>query len=140
MLVNTLRKSLLATVAALSILPALAQVAQAQSNDDVYGAIAYSQSTGVYTSALGSSEKEAENQAYYDCQQKSGADDCKVPLWFKNAWGAIAVGSNGAYGTGWGYDKNNPEHGRDIAGQYALETCNKYGGTDCQVIYSTEAR
>ncbi len=40
MLANTFKKSLLAVAAALSILPGLAQVAQAQSNNDLFGAIA----------------------------------------------------------------------------------------------------
>ncbi|MFN6567358.1 DUF4189 domain-containing protein [Dendronalium sp. ChiSLP03b] len=140
MLANRLQKTFFAAATALSILPGLPQVAQAQSSSDVFGAIAYSRSTKVYASATGLSRQEAERGALYNCQQQSRAKDCSVPLWFKNAWGALAVGSNGAYGTGWGYDTNNPRKGRAIAGRYALQTCKNYGGVNCRVIFTKEAR
>ncbi|MBE9036703.1 DUF4189 domain-containing protein [aff. Roholtiella sp. LEGE 12411] len=140
MLASTLQKSLLAAATVLSFLPGMIKVAQAQSTSDLFGAIAYSHSTGVYTSVTGSSRQQAERSAFYNCQQQSRANDCSVPLWFKNAWGALAVGSNGAYGTGWGYDTNHPKKGRTIAGRYAVQTCQKYGGINCRVIFTTEAR
>jgi hypothetical protein len=140
MLANTIKKSLLAVATALSILPGLAQVAQAQSKPDLFGAIGYSPSTRVTTGATGLSRQEAERSAIYNCQQQSQAKDCSVPLWFKNAWGAIAGGSNGAYGTGWGYDTNHPGKGRSIAARYAIQTCQNYGGVNCRVIFTREAR
>ncbi|MBW4612513.1 MAG: DUF4189 domain-containing protein [Desmonostoc vinosum HA7617-LM4] len=140
MLANTFKKGLLAAATALSFLPGMTQVAQAQPAPDVYGAIAYSQSTGVYTSAISLSREEAEHIALYDCTRQSRTDDCSVPLWFKNAWGALAVGSNGAYGTGWGYDIRDPRRGKLIAGRYALQTCQDYGGVNCRVIFAREAR
>lgn len=139
MLANKLQKTLLAAATVLATLPGFAQTAQA-GTPDVYGAIAYSQSTGVYTSAIGSKHEDAERGALYYCQQQSRANDCKVPVWFKNAWGALAVGSNGAYGSGWGYDTAYPSKGRAIAGRYAVQTCRKYGGVNCRVVYSREAR
>ncbi|MCF4969241.1 DUF4189 domain-containing protein [Nostoc sp. CMAA1605] len=139
MLANTLQKTLLATATVLATLPGLTQVAQAQSRD-VFGAIAYSQSTGVYTSVTASSRQEAERRALAHCRRKSRAGDCSVPVWFKNAWGALAVGSNGAFGSGWGYDTNNPKRGRTIAGQYAVQTCRQYGGVNCRVVHTREAR
>ncbi|BAZ50940.1 hypothetical protein NIES4103_35630 [Nostoc sp. NIES-4103] len=140
MLANTLQKTLLAAATALAILPGLTEVAQAQSTPDLYGAIAYSSSTKVYASATGSSRQAAERGALYNCKQQSRAQDCSVPLWFKNAWGALAVGSNGAYGTGWGYDTTQPRKGRAIAARYALQTCKNYGGVNCRVVFTTEAR
>ncbi|MBW4561729.1 MAG: DUF4189 domain-containing protein [Mojavia pulchra JT2-VF2] len=140
MLANTLKKSFLAAATLLSILPGLTQVAQAQSTPDLFGAIAYSPSTRVSSSATGLSREEAERGALYNCQQKSQAKDCSVPLWFKNAWGALAIGSNGAYGTGWGYDTTRPARGKSIASRYALQTCKNYGGVNCRIIFTKEAR
>jgi serine/threonine-protein kinase len=140
MLAKSLQKGLLVAATLLSVLPGFTQVAQAESTPDLFGAIAYSSSTGVYTSATGLSRKEAERGALSSCQRQSRASDCSVPLWFKNAWGALAVGSNGAYGAGWGYDTNYPARGRSIAGRYALQTCQKYGGVNCRVIFTKEAR
>ncbi len=139
MLASTLQKTLLAAATALSILPGLTQVAQAQPSSDLFGAISYSPSTKVYSSATGLSRQEAEQSALYSCRQQSRAKDCTVPLWFKNAWGALAVGSNGAYGTGWGYDTNHPGRGKSIAARYAVQTCKNYGGVNCRVIFTREA-
>ncbi|HIK05783.1 MAG TPA: DUF4189 domain-containing protein [Trichormus sp. M33_DOE_039] len=139
MFANTLQKTLLATATLLATLPGFTQIAQAQ-NRDLFGAIAYSQSTGVYTSATAVSRQEAERRAFAHCQRTSRASDCSVPLWFKNAWGALAVGSNGAYGSGWGYDTNNPGRGRTIAARYALQTCKQYGGVNCRIVHTREAR
>ncbi|MBW4556840.1 MAG: DUF4189 domain-containing protein [Trichormus sp. ATA11-4-KO1] len=109
-------------------------------SDDLFGAISYSSLTGIYGLATRLSQADAEMAALNDCQQKSGANDCLVPLWFKNSWGALAVGSNGAYGTGWGANVDHPQAGKELAEQYALQTCEQYGGVNCQVIISTEAR
>ena len=78
-----------------------------------FGAIAYSPSTGVHglSNDLGSQE-EAEKAALNSCAQR--ARDCKVPLWFRNACGALAVGPNG-FGTGWGVDQG-------VAESYALKS------------------
>ena len=82
-----------------------------------FGAIAYSPSTGVHglSNDLGSQE-EAEKAALSSCAQR--ARDCKVPLWFRNACGALAVGPNG-FGTGWGVDQG-------VAESYALKSCAQY--------------
>jgi hypothetical protein len=88
-----------------------------------FGAIAYSPATGVnaFVRDYGSRE-EAEKAALDSCRQRAG--DCTVPLWFRNACGALAVGPNG-YGTGWGVDQG-------IAESYALQTCAKYS-KNCSV-------
>lgn len=84
---------------------------------DNYGAIAYSQSTGSMGWSYDyASRRQAEDVALQNCRQH--ASDCHVPLWFRNACGAIAVGENG-FGTGWGTD-------RGLAESYALDTCRKY--------------
>jgi hypothetical protein len=47
-----------------------------------------------------------------------------VPIWFRDACGALAVGSGG-YGAGWGTS-------RSLAEGYALRTCRKHS-SDCAV-------
>jgi hypothetical protein len=82
-----------------------------------YGAIAYSPATGVHALTTDhATQEEAERAALASCAQR--ARDCKVPLWFRNACGALAVGPNG-YGTGWGVDQG-------LAESFALQTCAKY--------------
>ena len=84
---------------------------------DNYGAIAYSPSTKAYGWSYDyPSRGAAENEALSGCRRQ--ADDCTVPLWFRNACGALAIGSDG-YGTGWGTD-------RGIAEQQALGVCRRY--------------
>ena len=82
-----------------------------------YGAIAYSPSNG----ALGwgydyPSREDAEKIALTNCRKY--AADCVVPVWFRNACGAVATGPSG-YGSGWGVS-------RELAEQYALESCRKH--------------
>ncbi|MCC5636713.1 DUF4189 domain-containing protein [Nostoc sp. CHAB 5844] len=127
------KKSLLTAIAVVSILPVITQTAQAGSTRNVFGAIAYSSSTQVYSSGIAKTKQAAVNAALNNCRRESRAKDCTVPLWFKNAWGALAVGSDGSYGTGWGTDQS-------LAERFAVETCEKYGGEDCQVVFIKQAR
>ena len=84
---------------------------------DYYGAIAYSPSTKAYGFSYDyPSRGAAENEALSRC--RSQASDCTVPLRFRNACGALAIGSDG-YGTGWGTD-------RGIAEQYAIRVCRQH--------------
>jgi serine/threonine-protein kinase len=95
----------------------LALAAQDAAARDQYGAIAYSSSTGATGWAYNHrSRGAAEGAALANCRQH--ASDCTVPVWFRNACGAIAVGFDG-YGTGWG---NN----RQLAESYALKTCRDF--------------
>ena len=48
-----------------------------------------------------------------------------MPVWFRNACGALAVGADG-YGSGWGSSRKSAE------GQ-ALQSCRRYSG-GCAVI------
>jgi hypothetical protein len=94
--------------------------ATAQNN---YGAIAYSPSTGAHGwSTDYPSRGEAETVALQNCGKHAG--DCTVPIWFRNACGALAVGSGG-YGSGWGTS-------RQLAENYARQTCRKFTG-NCQI-------
>jgi hypothetical protein len=80
---------------------------------DMYGAIAYSSSTGRYGYSYdGGSRSEAEDYA----RSKCGRGDCAIKVWFKNACGALAVGRRG--GAGWGWSSS-----RESAESVALNEC-----------------
>jgi hypothetical protein len=88
-----------------------------------YGAIAYSPSTKAYGWSYDyPSRSAAESQALSNCRKQ--ANDCIVPLWFRNACGALAIGSNG-YGTAWATDRSGAEH-------QALVVCRRFT-MDCAV-------
>jgi len=68
---------------------------------DLYGAIAYSPSTGAHGYSFDyGSRASAERKALSSCRKY--ARDCRVPLWFRNSCGALAVGNGGGWGTAWG--------------------------------------
>ncbi len=78
-------------VADFSLYPAEAQA------QDMYGAIAYSSSTGRYGYSYDwGSRSEAEDYARSQC----GRSDCAIKVWFKNACGALAVGQTRRTGLG----------------------------------------
>ena len=88
-----------------------------------YGAIAYSPSTKAYGWSYDySSRSAAENEALSGCRKH--ASDCIVPVWFRNACGALAIGSNG-YGTGWATE-------RSAAESQAMVVCRRHT-MDCAV-------
>lgn len=92
---------------------------------DLYGAIAYSQSTRYHAWATDfNSQNEAENAAMNECY--NNASDCKVALWFMNACGALAVGSDGGWGSNWG---NNYKQSQNKA----IAQCQTVSG-GCQVV------
>ncbi|MBD2497690.1 DUF4189 domain-containing protein [Nostoc sp. FACHB-280] len=133
MLKASLKKGLLTAIAVVSILPVITSTAEAGSAKNVFGAISYSPSTRTYSSGIAKTKQAAINASLNKCRSQSGAKDCTTPLWFKNAWGALAVGSDGSYGTGWGTNQS-------LAEKYAIETCEKYGGQSCQVVLIKQAR
>ena len=88
-----------------------------------YGAIAYSPSTKAYGWSYDyPSRGAAESAALANCGKQ--ANDCIVPLWFRNACGALAIGSNG-YGTAWASQRSSAEN-------QALAVCRR-NTMDCAV-------
>jgi Domain of unknown function (DUF4189) len=110
----------LAVVAQAAILAPTAAVAR-----DYYGAIAYSQSTRAHGYSLDyRSRAGAEQKAYIECSKH--AADCSIAVWFRNACGALAVGDDGGYGSGW--------HGtREGAENNAIKSCSGVS-SGCRVI------
>jgi len=92
---------------------------------DYYGAIAYSKTTRsvgyVYDM---DTQDEAESAALIACSDL--ADDCEPINWFRNACGALAVSSEGAWGTSWGEDEGTAE-------KKALDGCGQYA-KDLQIV------
>jgi serine/threonine-protein kinase len=93
---------------------------------EYYGAIAYSPSTRAYGWAYDyASRGGAKERALAQCQRHADANDCVVPVWFRNACGALAIGADG-YGTGWGVS-------RKLAESYAIQSCGRYSD-GCSVV------
>ncbi len=91
---------------------------------DYYGAIAYSPSNGARGWSYDYATRgAAEQRAQSECAQHGSG--CKVILWFRNACGALAIGSNG-YGSGWGSDEG-------LADQWAIKTCSQHT-SNCKVV------
>ncbi len=92
---------------------------------DYYGAIAYSPSTGAHgwSNDYGS-RSGAESAALSNCRRH--ASDCVVPIWFRNACGALAVASGGGYGSGWGTS-------RGLAERYAMRSC-RGQNSSCSIL------
>ena len=107
---------------AVVLLLACSGVAEAR---DYYGAIAYSKTMRVqgYVYDL-ASQDEAESAALISCSDL--AADCEPLIWFRNACGALAVSSEGAYGATWGEDEATAE-------KKALASCAEYA-KDCQIV------
>ena len=102
---------------------AAAQTTGYSGAQDFFGAIAYSPSTGAHGWSFDyRSRAEAESVALTNCGKH--ASDCTVPIWFRNACGALAVGPKG-YGSGWGTSQK-------IAEGYALQVCAKHS-TGCTI-------
>lgn len=81
-----------------------------------FGAIAYSRSAGAYGwSNDYPSQDAAQSLALENCRKH--ASDCSIVLWYSNACGALAVGSN-AYGSAWGVDQPTAE-------REALQRCSQ---------------
>ena len=117
----------LSAISALLAVPMVLTAGVSAQAQDLYGAIARSRSTGDkgYASNY-RSRTAAENAALSQCRRVSGAWDCTVLLWFRNACGSIAESRNGGAGTGWG---TTPR----LAERYALESCNTVG-SGCRVL------
>jgi hypothetical protein len=89
---------------------------------DYYGAIAFSKDDGAYGFSTDyDSRAGAEEEAQSEC-----GDGCEVVLWFKNARGALAVGADRGYGTGWARSRGEAE-------SIAMSEC-KNNSTNCSVL------
>ena len=113
---------LVRVVSAAVFLLALSGLAEAR---DYYGAIAYSKTTRAvgYVYDM-ETQDEAESAALIACSDL--APDCEPVNWFRNACGALAVSSDGAWGTSWGEDEARAE-------KKALAGCGQYA-KDCQIV------
>jgi hypothetical protein len=85
------------------------------SSSDLYAAIAYSPSTGNYASTTKAGSQE---EAQTACLNACNADDAVVVTWCKNAFCALAVGSDGSYGAAWANTQADAE-------SQALAACNQ---------------
>ncbi len=88
---------------------------------DYYGAIAYSPSTHLYGYSYDHEYRSAAEDA---AMNYCGQGDCSVAIWFRNACGALAIGSSG-YGSGWGSNRSRAE-------AEALNSCRGYSD-NCQI-------
>ena len=101
---------------------ALAIVPSTASQNDYWGALAYSNATGRYGFAYDySTQAQAINVAVEKCR----ASDCRGVVWFHNGCGAFARG-NRAWG--WAIGDSRAE-----AEERALAECRKHGG-NCRGI------
>lgn len=113
----------LAALTAAAILASCVSFTEARA--DYYGAIAYSPRSGaVGWSYDHPSRRRAERVAMGNCRGYAG--DCRVVTYFVNACGAVARGSNGAWGADWGDDRYSAESN-------ALEACYNHGD-NCRVV------
>ena len=93
-----------------------------------YGAIARSDSGTLGVSSGLADADAAAIAAVRDCQSNENAMvACPVIVDFHNACGAVAAGTDGSWGSDWGYDAAE-------AGAKAIAVCRSYGGQDCQVV------
>ncbi len=114
-------------VTAILAIPLVLTVSAPAQAQNFYGAIARSRSTGNKGYASGYRSREAaESAALRECRRVSGAWDCTVLLWFRNACGSIAESRDGGAGTGWGRTPT-------VAERYALDSCRNVGG-GCRVV------
>lgn len=89
-----------------------------------FGAIAISPSSKAMGWSFNYNSKWKANQVALNKCRKY-ASDCKIGVWFRNACGAVAVGTNGGWGAHWGNSVKS-------AKWKAKKTCRKYDSY-CQV-------
>ncbi len=120
---NFVSGKLAAIMVVLFSLTMSASVAQAR---DYYGAISYSQVTGAhgYSYDYGN-QAAAQNRAVNECIG-AGGTDCVVSTWFRNACGALAVGTGNGWGSHWGNNRNGAEYN-------AMQACNR-NARNCQIV------
>ena len=108
----------LAALGAVAIAVTLAGPGVASANN--FGAIAYSPNTGSHGYSYDyPSRGQAEGHALAECRKYAG--DCRVAIWFRNACGALAIGNNGGWGSGWGDSRQRAEY-------EAINSCRQHAG------------
>lgn len=91
---------------------------------DNYGAIAFSPSSGAHGYSYDfSSRRQAETRAMNECRSRGRG--CQIAVWYVNACGAVATGSNG-WGSAWAGS-------RQAAERRAVQECSGYT-RNCQVL------
>lgn len=105
------------TMAILAGSAVTAGAATAQAGGDLYGAIAYSDGTGIAAAATNFGDsRSADTAARGNC----GRGDCRVVLDFHNGCGALAQGADHRVSAGWGPTKVEAEQrARDFLGPSA---------------------
>jgi serine/threonine protein kinase len=94
---------------------------------DLYGSIARSRNTQDKGYSWNfSTQTEAEQEALKQCASVSGAMDCAIMVWFRNACGSIAESIEGGAGAGWGVNE-------ELAEMEALKSCSTVG-TGCSIV------
>jgi hypothetical protein len=93
----------------------------------LYGAIAYSPSTGVWgTAARHGSQAAAIQRALHECRNRGGADCTSEPLWFRSP-------SCGALAGGQGKWALSHAGSREGANRSAIAACQQRGSAPCAV-------
>ncbi|MFN9058444.1 MAG: DUF4189 domain-containing protein [Pseudanabaena sp.] len=114
-------------IAAAVIIPTISVGVLEASAQDRYGAIARSPSTQDKGYSWNyQTLADAENRAISECESISGAGDCEVLIWTRNACMSISEGSNGEAGTAWSNSRRQAE-------SKARQVCRDYDGVDCRV-------
>lgn len=104
-----------------------------------YGAISYSPVDRLYGISTKAVELEAaEQEADGNCAVIAGGRHCRVVISYRNACGALAIASNGA----WGADSAITTRGELMRGMSeafakARAQCQARGGVDCQLEQAT---
>ncbi|MEE3716539.1 DUF4189 domain-containing protein [Tumidithrix elongata RA019] len=115
-------------IAATVVLPLVLSGGMDAYAQNSFGAIARSRSTQDKGYAWNySSRAAAERSAISQCESLSGAGDCRILIWVRNACMSISEASNGAAGTAWSANAGAAEEKAD-------EVCRDYGGRNCSTV------
>jgi serine/threonine-protein kinase len=112
-----------------AVVVALAGPASGQQQAPLFGAIAYAPKTrAIGVAADNVSQAEAESVALQNCRSISTDDpaDCRNIMWVRSACAALAVGTDGGWGTSWGVDRATAE-------RKAIDVCAK-NSSSCEVV------
>ena len=114
---------------------AVASVTFPTSAQNRYGSIVFSQeSGGSYAWGMAwsyDSRSAARDRAVGECRSRGGSY-CGEIAWFRDACGALAIGDNNGYGSGWGTSTS-------IAESYAMSTC-RSSNRNCRIAITRCAR